>query len=61
MKNKKKTLGQRLIEGLNELTEVLKSGEPLEDHFRVTELTKDSKGKITRTVKGPKKKKNGSR
>ena len=53
---KKKKFGQRLIDSLAEMCDAMKKGEPLEKRFRVTEVKKDSNGKITRTVKGPKKK-----
>lgn len=32
---KRKTLGQEIIEGLTELRDVIRSGEPLSEHFTV--------------------------
>lgn len=40
----------QVMEGLTELERVLKSGEPLEDHFIITTRHVDASGKLIRTV-----------
>ena len=56
-KKRKKSVGQQIVEGLKEFTKVLESGEPLEDHFRVTTIERVNKWETVRTVRGPNKKK----
>jgi hypothetical protein len=52
-KKKKRNIGQEIIKGLEELTKVLESGEPLENHFRVTTIERVNPWETVRTVKGP--------
>jgi hypothetical protein len=41
---KKRSIGQEIIEGLKELNDTLKKGEPLEKRFRVTKIVKQDDG-----------------
>jgi len=52
---KKRNVGKEIVKSLQEFSKVLESGEPLENHFRVTTLEKKPNGTFIRTVKGPKK------
>jgi hypothetical protein len=45
---KPSSLGREMIAGMEEVLRVLKSGEPLEDHFRVTTLYKADDGRVFR-------------
>lgn len=56
--DRKNTKGKELIKGLQELVDVVESGEPLEDHFRVTTIEKVNEFENVVTVKGPKKSEN---
>ena len=55
MKKKKRNIAQEIIKGLKEFTEVLESGEPIENHFRVTTIERVNEFENVVTVKGPKK------
>lgn len=57
MKKKKRNIGQEIVKGLQEFTKVLESGEPIENHFRVTTIEKVSEFENVVTVKEPKKRK----
>ena len=54
MKKKKRNIGQEIIKGLEEFTKALESGEPLENHFRVTTIEKVNAFENVVIVKGPK-------
>lgn len=56
MKKKKRNIGQEIVEGLQEFVKVIKSGEPLENYFRITTIERVNPWETVRTVKGPKKK-----
>jgi len=57
---RKETVADKILTGLQEFTDVLESGEPLEDHFRVTRLERQEDGSIKRTVSEPRRKHAGS-
>jgi hypothetical protein len=50
--------GKELIKGLQELVDVVESGKPLEDYFRVTTIEKVNEFENVVIVKGPKKSEN---
>lgn len=54
---KKKSVSEKIIDALQEFAEVLESGEPLEDHFRITTIEQVNSLEKVITTKGPKKKK----
>ena len=53
-RKRKRNIGKEILKGLEEFTKVLESGEPLEDHFRVTTIERVNKWETVTTVKGPK-------
>lgn len=46
-KKRKKTVGQEIAAGLNQFVKDLKSGEPLQDKYRITRVTKNPDGTYT--------------
>lgn len=53
-RKKKRNIAKEIIAGLEEFTRVLESGEPLENHFRVTTIERVNAFENVVTVKGPK-------
>ena len=52
----KKSLGKRIVEGLEEFVDVLKKGESIKDKFVITKVVKKDDGTYKFTRSKPKKK-----
>jgi hypothetical protein len=50
------SIAKKIMKSLKKFTKVLESGEPLENHFKITKIERVNKFENVVTVKGPKKK-----